>query len=275
MTIDSHQHFWKYDRVKDSWITDAMAVLKRNFMPSDLEPILVTNGIDGCVAIQAAQSEAETEFLLALAEENDFIKGVVGWIDFRAKDLEDRLSYFSKFKKLKGFRHITQAEPRGFMTEKLFIEGINRLQDYNFTYDLLITHDQLDEALKFVSSVNSVQVVVDHLAKPSIRTKEKTHWELNMAALATFKNVSCKISGMVTEAEWHSWSREDFTPYLDELLEAFGADRLMYGSDWPVCLLSASYAQQLEIVQQYISKLSLNERQKIMGLNAVNFYKLN
>ena len=273
MTIDSHQHFWKYDPVRDAWINDEMKVLKRDFLPGDLKPILSKNGIDGCVAVQADQSETETDFLLQLADENDFIKGVVGWIDLRSPKLEERLTYYSRFKKLKGFRHIVQGEPKGFLTEPKFIAGVKKLRQFNFTYDLLIYHHQLEESLHFLGKIGDVKVVIDHLAKPSIKTKEKTQWELNMAAAASF-NVYCKISGMVTEADWHQWKESDFTPYLDELFEAFGPDRLMYGSDWPVCLLAAGYDQQLAIVQHYISRLSDQEKKLVMGKNAETFYNL-
>ncbi|HEY3405039.1 MAG TPA: amidohydrolase family protein [Ohtaekwangia sp.] len=272
--IDSHQHFWKFNPVRDSWITEEMSVIRRDFYPQDLKPVLDQNKIEGCVAVQADQSEDETHFLVSLADQNDFIKGVVGWVDLRSNDLPGRLEYFSGFKKLKGFRHIVQGEPAGFLTDKKFIEGIKALSSFGFTYDLLIYHYQLEEALQFVHQLPEVKIVVDHLAKPSIRTGEKTHWELNMAALATFKNVHCKISGMVTEADWKKWNIDDFFPYLDELFEAFGAERLMYGSDWPVCLVAASYEQQLGIVQQYLSDLSDHEKQLVMSENARKFYNL-
>ena len=188
MFIDSHQHFWLNDPVRDSWITEAMSVIKRDFLPADLEPILIKNNFDGCVAVQADQSEQETHSLLFHADHHNFIKGVVGWVDLMSPDLRDRLDYFSKFEKLKGMRHVIQSEPAGFMSRPEFQRGIRILQEYNLTYDLLIYHHQLEEALLFVQQFPTLKIVVDHLAKPSIKTKEKTHWELNMAALATFKN---------------------------------------------------------------------------------------
>jgi L-fuconolactonase len=272
--IDSHQHFWKFDPVRDSWINDKMSIIRRNFFPADIQPSLAKNQITGCVSVQADQSEVETEFLLQLADQNDFIKGVVGWVDLRSPNLKERLTYFKKFKKLKGFRHVVQGEPRGFLLQDNFIDGVNLLHEYGFTYDLLIYHYQLEEALHFVSKVPDVKIVLDHMAKPSIRTGEKTHWELNMAALATYKNVWCKISGMVTEAEWTKWKSDDFYPYLDEVFEAFGTDRIMYGSDWPVCLVAATYDQQLAIVQLYLSKFSPEEKRQVMGDNARRFYNL-
>ncbi len=274
MNIDAHQHFWRYNSVKDSWITDAMNVIKRDFVPADLEPILGRNNFEGSIAIQADQSEQETHSLLFHADQHDFIKGVVGWVDLMSPDLRERLDYFSQFEKLKGFRHVLQSEPSGFMFRPEFQRGIKLLQEYNLTYDLLIYHHQLDEALLFVQQFPDLKIVVDHLAKPSIKTKEKTHWELKMAALATFENVHCKISGMVTEADWSNWKADDFFPYLNELFESFGAGRLMYGSDWPVCLLAATYDQQLEIVQQYITRLTNNEKLLVMGENARRFYNL-
>ncbi len=273
MYIDAHLHFWRYDPVKDLWITDAMSMIKRDFQPDDVQPILAKNNFDGCVAVQADQSEQETHALL-FSDQHDFIKGIVGWVDLSAVDLRDRLDYFSQFEKLKGVRHIVQAEPSGFMSQPEFLRGVKILQEYNLTYDLLIHHHQLEDALLFVQQFPNLKIVVDHMAKPSIKAKEKTHWELNMAALATFENVYCKISGMVTEADWSSWKPDDFFPYLDELFESFGSNRLMYGSDWPVCLIAATYDQQLKIVQQYIGRLTNNEKLLVMGENARRLYNL-
>jgi L-fuconolactonase len=274
MVIDSHQHFWKYDPVRHAWINDEMKVIQKDFLPGQLHPLLQHNGIDGCVTVQVDQTEEETHFMLSLAEKNPFIKGVVGWVDLRADDLENRLESFTQFPRLKGFRHIVQGEPDGFLSDRKFVEGVKKLERYNFTYDLLIYHHQLTEALAFIQHVPNVKVVIDHIAKPSIRTGEKTHWELNMAAMATFKNVYCKVSGMVTEANWRNWKPTDFTPYLDEIFETFGPARVMYGSDWPVCLVAASYEQQFGIVQQYITQLSSSEKQQVMGRNAETFYNL-
>jgi L-fuconolactonase len=274
MIIDSHQHFWKYNSARHAWIGDDMKVIQRDFMPADLHPLLIENKIDGCVAVQVDQNEKETHFLLELADQHAFIKGVIGWIDLCASNVEERLAYFKQFPRLKGFRHLVQGEPKGFLGNPSFVNGVQKLQQYNFTYDLLIYDHQLDEALAFAHQVQNVRMVVDHLAKPSIRKGEKTRWELNMAALATFQNVYCKISGMVTEANWTAWEGKDFEPYLDEVFEFFGPDRLMYGSDWPVCLVAASYKQQLHIVDQYTSRLSASEKQKVFGDNAKRFYNL-
>jgi L-fuconolactonase len=224
--------------------------------------------------VQADQSEAETLFLMALAERHAFIKGVVGWVDLRSRDLKERLQHYSSHKKIKGFRHIVQAEPPVFLEDPAFISGVNLLGEFGFTYDLLIKATQLPEALRFLAKVRQTRIVIDHLAKPSIRTGEKTHWELSLAAASTFDNVYCKVSGMVTEADWHNWKLEDFFPYLDEAFETFGADRLMYGSDWPVCLLAARYEQQLEIMSAYLAPFSSDEKHKVMHENARRFYNI-
>jgi L-fuconolactonase len=274
MLIDSHQHFWNYDSLRHAWINDDMKAIRKDFLPHDLLPLLKQNQFDGCVAVQADQTEEETFFLLELSRKNEWIKGVVGWIDLRAADLEERLQHFKQFPQLKGFRHIVQGEPKGFLSDQKFIDGVKKLGAFHFTYDLLIYHHQLEEALAFVHQVRDVKIVVDHIAKPSIRTGEKTHWELNMAALATFPSVYCKLSGMVTEADPTSWKPENFHPYLDEVFEAFGTDRVMYGSDWPVCLVAATYEEQLAVVRDYVARLYPSEKQKVFGENAKRFYNL-
>jgi len=272
--IDSHQHFWKYDPVRDSWITDEMKVLKQDFLPENLAPILKENNIDGCVAVQADQSERETEFFLELAGQNSFIKGVVGWVDLRSDKINERLDHFSQFKNLKGFRHIVQSEPKGFLNQKKFLFGISQLESHNFTYDVLIYHHQLPEAIEFVKRFPNQKFVIDHLAKPDIKHNEFTNWSKGMMQLASFQNVFCKLSGFTTEANWNTWQLQDFIPYFDFALENFGTKRLMYGSDWPVCLLSSTYKNQLSVVESCISKLSTSEKQQIMGGNAIDFYNL-
>lgn len=275
MKIDSHQHFWNYHPVKDAWITDDMKVIQQDFLPADLAPLLGNNNIDGCIAIQADQSEEETHFLLQLAEENDFIKAVVGWIDLRGANLEARLEYFSQFKKLKGFRHIVQGELQDdFLFREDFCNGIAKLAKYNFTYDLLILPKHLPYAVKFVSRFAKQKIVIDHLAKPDFKQADFADWEKGIKELATFSNVMCKVSGMVTEADWNNWKKADFTYCLDVVTEAFGMDRLLFGSDWPVCLLAGSYEQTREIVTDYFSKFSKEEQDKIWGANAVKFYHL-
>ena len=275
MKIDSHQHFWNYHPVKDAWISDDMKVIQRDFLPADLLPILQENNIDGCIAVQADQSEVETQFLLQLAQDNNFIKAVVGWVDFRANNIAERLQYFSKFEKLKGFRHIVQAEAEDdFLLRDDFCYGIAQLAKYNFTYDILIVPKHLPYAAAFVKRFPNQSFVIDHLAKPNFKDNDFSDWERGIAELATYKNVYCKVSGMVTEADWHNWKTEDFSYCLDVLVANFGIDRLMFGSDWPVSLLAASYEQSSAIVQDYFSKFSKEDQDKIWGGNAIKFYNL-
>ncbi|MBT1703506.1 amidohydrolase family protein [Chryseosolibacter indicus] len=274
MIIDGHQHFWDYDPQRDLWITDEMKVIQKDFRPQDLEVILKRNNISGSVAVQAGQTEEETLFLLSCAKGFDFIKGVVGWVDLKNSALEQRLLSFSQYKKLKGFRHIVQAEQEGFLSDPSFVGGVQLLGKYNFTYDLLVYHYQLKEAFHFVKSVREVKIVIDHLAKPSIRNGERSPWKADLRALSAYENVYCKLSGMVTEALWNNWRIEDFTPYLDDLFEIFGTERVIYGSDWPVCLLAASYEEQLNIVLDYIHAFSEREKLNILGKNAERFYNL-
>ncbi|MEQ1588357.1 MAG: amidohydrolase family protein [Cyclobacteriaceae bacterium] len=272
--IDSHQHFWKYNPIRDGWITDQMKVIQRDFLPHDLAPVLMENTIDGSVSVQADQSETETQFLLELASKNDFIKGVVGWVDLRSTELDQRLEYYSGFKKLKGFRHIVQGEPIGFMRGKEFSKGIGALKHFNLTYDILIYPHQIQDAIWLVSQHPDQKFVVDHLAKPIIREKEFNSWSVPIKELASHSNVFCKLSGMVTEANWDRWTNDDFKPYLDFIIQNFGTSRVMYGSDWPVCLLAASYKKQLHIVEDYLHTFSASEIDKIMGENAIRFYNL-
>ncbi|UCD62215.1 MAG: amidohydrolase family protein [Flavobacteriaceae bacterium] len=275
MVIDSHQHFWKYDPVTYSWIDDSMKVLQKDFLPSELRPILQNNGVDGCVAVQADQSERETEFLLELARENQFIKGVVGWVDLKAEGVRKRLAHYSQNEKLKGVRHIVQEEPDPeFMLRKDFQNGIRHLAEFGLTYDILVYPNQLATAVLLSRAFPGQKFVLDHIAKPRISEGLDQDWVNNIKELASNPNVSCKVSGMVTETTNFQWQQEDFAPFIDVVLNAFGWQRLMYGSDWPVCLLGGNYKEVLTIVMDYISKLSDNERAGIMGLNAKEFYSL-
>jgi L-fuconolactonase len=273
MIIDAHQHFWQYDPERDTWMTDP--AIQKDFLPADLAPILEANGVQGCVAVQADQSEAETGFLLQLAAENSFIKGVVGWADLRSANVEERLAHFSQYPLLKGFRHIVQGEPeKDFLLREDFCRGIAALKPYGFTYDILVYPHQLPAAVAFAKKFPEHRLVLDHLAKPDFETGELKGWEPHIRALAAMPNVYCKLSGMVTEADLQHWQPEDFTPFLDVALEAFGPARLMFGSDWPVCLLAADYPQVKGIVTNYIASLSDAEQAQIMGGNAAAFYKL-
>ncbi len=274
--IDAHQHFWEYNTAEFDWITDDMHVIRKNFLPEDLKPLLVENNIDGCVAVQTKQTEDENNFLLRLADENDFIKGIVGWIDLMAADIEEKLTYWNQEKKLKGFRHILQGEKnRALMLEPKFKKGINLLQKFNFTYDILIYPDQLQYALELVKSFPEQKFVIDHLAKPYIKTNEIETWQKDIEDFKQIENVYCKISGMVTEAEWNNYSVQTFKPYLDIVTETFGTKKIMYGSDWPVCLVAASaYKDVMQVAKDYFSSFSENEQKDFFGNNAVFFYNL-
>jgi L-fuconolactonase len=273
--IDAHQHFWNFDPVRDSWITDDMAVIQKDFLPQDLQPVLKENGFDGCVVVQSDQSPAETIFQLNHAEQYDFIKGVVGWVDLRADNINEQLQEYSRYQKLKGFRNVLQGEPqRDVMLSSRFINGIGALQPFNFTYDILIFPDQLNYSETLVAQFPDQKFVVDHLAKPYIKKKEIKEWTLDIEAMTKHSNVWCKLSGMVTEANWKEWKKDDFTPYMDVMVNAFGVDRIMFGSDWPVCLVAASYKEVVAIVADYFSSFSADEQAKIFGANAVEFYNL-
>ena len=274
MKIDAHQHFWKYNPVRDAWIDDSMEVIRRDFLPDDLKPILETNNLDGCIAVQADQSETETEFLLNCAKNNSFIKGVVGWVDLRAENIEERLAHYAKNTLFKGVRHIVQSEPNDFMLGEKFQNGIRKLQQFNLTYDILVFPTQLKAAIELVNKFPNQKFVVDHLAKPYIKDGKIKDWKADMYQLAQAQNVYCKVSGMVTEANLKDWKALEFKPYLDVIFEAFGVDRILYGSDWPVCLLAAEYQLQLNIVEEYISEFSEEEKEKVMGLNALHFYNI-
>lgn len=275
MKIDSHQHFWKYHPVKEGWINEEMKVIQRDFLPLDLEPLLFENQMTGCVAVQADQSEEETHFLLDLAEDNSFIKGVVGWVDLCAENIEERLEYFSRYKKLKGFRHIVQAEADiDFMLQEKFQNGISKLIHYNFTYDILIFPKHLENAAKLVAKFPEQKFVIDHLAKPDFKSGEFSEWERGIRAIAQYPNVMCKVSGLATEADWNNWSSTDFTYCLDVVTKVFGMNRLMFGSDWPVSLLAASYAESCEVAEHYFLEFSKVDQDKFWSENAINFYHL-
>jgi len=275
MRIDAHQHFWKFDPMRDSWITDEMSVIQKDFLPKNFQTVLEKNNFEGSVLVQSDQSEKENEFQLTNAKQNDFIKGVVGWVDLQANDIEERLTYYSSFKKMKGFRHVLQGEAdRSFMLRPQFMDGLGKLARFGFTYDILIYADQLKYIPEFVGAFMNQRFVIDHLAKPRIKEREISEWKKEIQKIARFENVSCKISGMVTEADWKNWKQDDFIPYIDVVIEAFGPNRIMYGSDWPVCLVAASYEQMLGIVEEYFSSFSETEQELFFGKNAIQFYNL-
>lgn len=275
MKIDAHQHFWIFDPVRDSWINGEMEAIRRDFLPQDLKPILATHGFDGCIAVQADQTEAQNSFLLALAKKDDFIRGVVGWVDLQDVAVEDRLAEYAKNEKMKGFRHVLQGESqRDFMLRPAFMNGISLLANHNFTYDILIFTDQIKFAEELVIAFPNQKFVIDHIAKPDIKNAQITDWKRDISAIAKHENVYCKISGMVTEADFINWKNEDFTPYLDVVFEAFGAKRVLYGSDWPVCNVAGGYKKALNMLEDYTEKLSKSEQALFFGENAVGFYNL-
>jgi L-fuconolactonase len=274
MTIDGHQHFWQYNPQKHGWIDDEMAVIRKDFLPAGLEPVLTSNGIDGCVAVQADETESETDFLIGLAQQNPFIKAVVGWVELSAENISDRLAHYKQHNIVKGFRHVLQAQDPSFMLQPSFLNGIAALQSFNFTYDILIFPKHLPAAIELVKQFPNQRFVVDHLAKPYIKAGLIDEWKKDLQLLAHLENVYCKISGMVTEADYNNWLPGDFKPYLDVVTEAFGTKRIMFGSDWPVCLVAASYGDMLAIVRDYFAAFSRSENQDFFGNNAARFYNI-
>ena len=273
-TIDAHQHYWVYDPNRDTWLTDDMARLRRDFLPADLESVLQANGIDGTVAVQATQSDEETRFLVGLAQAYGFIRGVVGWVDLQAADLSDKLQAYSQFRAIRGFRHVAQAEPDDFLTRPDIIRGIRQLAAFDFTFDIVIYAHQLKAALHLVRAVPEVTFVIDHMAKPLIKKGEISRWSNFMTELAKQPNVHCKVSGMVTEADWQHWKKDDLFPYLDVVFGQFGPNRLLFGSDWPVCLTAADYTQVKTVIEDYIAPWGDEVRTRVFGENAVSVYGL-
>ena len=272
--IDSHQHFWKYDPVSYSWINDDMQVIRRDFLPGDLAVVLNENKVEGCIVVQADQTEEETDWLIILASKNDFIQGIIGWVDLRSDKIEERLRHYLQFNKVKGFRHVLQGEEPSFMLQKDFLNGISKLDEFGFAYDILIFPNHLEAALQLVEQFPQQRFVIDHAAKPYIKDGKIDEWKAGMEKLAQHPYVYCKISGMVTEADWHNWTAEQLKPYLDVVVESFGIDRIMFGSDWPVCLVASSYSKWLQTVQNYFESFSEEDQEKIFSGNAARFYNL-
>lgn len=273
--IDAHQHFWKFNPVRDGWITEEMKDLRRNWLPTDIEFVFKEHQVDGSVVIQADPSENENDFLLDLADQYAFISGVVGWVDLAKENIEERLIYYRQFSRMKGFRNLLQGETqRDSMLNPAFQRGLGLLNKYGFSYDLLILPDQLEHARKLVASFPDQLFIIDHLAKPYIKKGIVSEWKAAIAKFGEYQNVYCKISGMVNEADWKFRKEEDFRPYLDAVVEIFGIRRLVFGSDWPVCLLAASYDEVKNIVVNYFNSFSISERADLFGLNAKTFYHL-
>lgn len=273
MRLDAHQHFWKYSAAAYGWITGEMDALKHDFLPNDLKPLLALEGFTGSIAVQACQDIQETAWLLELARQNDVIKGVVGWVDLCSAELPTQLDRFAIDRKLVGVRHILQGEPDDeFMLRPEFRRGIAQLAAYGFTYDLLLYPRHLPVAVKLVREFPQQRFVLDHIAKPVIADGVVEPWNRDIRELAKYENVWCKVSGMVTEARWNEWQSQDFSPYLDVVFEVFGPKRLMIGSDWPVCTLSATYARTIGVVKQYIARFEAGQQEDILGANCGRFY---
>jgi L-fuconolactonase len=272
--IDAHQHFWRYDPAQYGWIDASMAPLKRDFLPADAKREMDRAGVDACVAIQARQSLEETRWLLELADAHPFIFGVVGWVDLQSEDVGAQIERF-RHRKLVGLRHIVQSEPDDrFLLKPSFCRGISLLEDLDLAYDILIYPKHLAAAAEFVGRFKRQRFVIDHLAKPDIRSGEIRDWEKGLRRLAEFPHVFCKLSGLVTEADWHTWTADQLRPYLDVAFDCFGAHRLMVGSDWPVSTLAADYGRTMAVVGNYLRDRSDAERDAVLGGNAQRFWRL-
>jgi len=273
MRLDAHQHFWRYDPAQHVWMTDAMAALRRDYLPEDLAPLLEQTGFGGTIAVQARQMVEETEWLLALADRHSFIRGVVGWVDLRSPDVGAQIARFGANPKLVGVRHVVHDEPdEDFMLGPEFRRGIACLGPAGLTYDLLLRPPHLKAAIRLVDEFKDQPFVLDHIAKPRMGEVSGTLWKEDILRLAERPNVFCKLSGLVTEADWNAWRPDDFRPALDVVLEAFGANRLMIGSDWPVCTLAADYATTMGVVTDFVRDLEASEQDGILGGNCARFY---
>lgn len=275
MHIDAHQHFWNYNPQEYDWIDDSMSALRRNFLPADLAPELTRNSFNGSIAVQARQSLEETRWLLELAEHSPQILGVVGWVDLRADTVHAQLDALARNPKLVGIRHIVQSEPDDrFLLQPDFLRGIAELEEFGLAYDILIYCKHLAVAEEFVHKFPRQRFVIDHLAKPPIKSGAIDAWAEGIRKLATFPNVHCKLSGLVTEADWKHWTPEQIKPYVAVAFDCFGPSRLMIGSDWPVCQVAASYARAMSLVSDYISARAPNVLSDVLGENAARFYRI-
>ena len=271
--IDSHQHYWHYDPIEYGWIGDSMNGIRRDFLPADAKAEMDAAGIDGSVAVQARQTLEETRWLLDLARDSPFIRGVVGWIDLQ-QDVDAQLACFAHDRGLVGVRHIVQGEPDGFLERPAFLAGITRLEPAGLPYDILVFARQLPEAIAFARRFPRQRFVLDHLGKPDVRGGELPEWHRRLRDLAALPNVCCKLSGLVTEADWRTWTPGQLRPYLDAALDAFGPDRIMMGSDWPVCLVAATYAEVIALVRDAIGEYSAGEQHRMLSGTATEFWNL-
>ena len=275
MIIDAHHHFWQYDPVEYDWIDDDMSVIRRDFLPVNLQETILKTAVEGVISVQARQSHEETDWLLKLASENEFIKGIVGWLPLCQRNIKDLLEKYSGFSALKGVRHVVQGEPDlEFLMGREFNRGIALLKDYGLTYDVLIFAHQLPVAIRFVKQHPEQLFVLDHIAKPEIRHDKIVAWRKDLKELGQCENVFCKVSGMVTEADYRTWTEEQLQPYLETVLDAFGPGRLLFGSDWPVCLVATEYSKWFDLVSRFFSTLSHDEQELIFGGNAQYVYHL-
>lgn len=275
MQIDAHQHFWTYTVADYPWIGEGMERLAADFQPADLEAVARPLGFTGSVAVQARQTVAESDWLLQLADANPFLRGVVGWVDLRSPAVADDLARLAAHDRFVGVRHVVQDEPDPrFLMGEAFIGGLRELQPLGLTYDLLLFPHQLPAAIELTALLPDQPFVLDHLAKPGVKAGEIEPWQTAFTQLASHPNVCCKLSGLVTEADWAAWKPDDFGRYLDVALESFGPDRLMIGSDWPVCLLAAEYAETIDLVATAIASLTPTEQAAIRGGTATRFYGL-
>lgn len=275
MIIDSHHHFWKYNPAEYDWIDDSMKAIRNDFLPENLKIIIQEAGVDGVISVQAQQSVEETDWLIGMGNRNNFIKGVIGWLPLIQKDIEDYLEKYADEKLLKGVRHVIQGEPDpGFMLRKNFNHGISLLKKYSLIYDILIVERQLPNTIRFVDQHPDQVFVLDHIAKPLIGQNELSPWKENIKELARRENVNCKISGMVTEAGYQNWTPSQLQPYFDIVLETFGPDRLLFGSDWPVCMVATTYTNWVNLVRKNIASYTETEQVKIMGENTARIYQL-
>ena len=274
MIIDSHHHFWRYSPAEYGWISDEASSIRRDFLPGDLRSEIAAAGVDGVVSVQARESLAESAWLLEMAAAHDFIKGVVGWVPLLSPQLRGALERFAGAPKWKGVRHIVQGEPPGFMLRDDFNEGVAALREFGLAYDVLIYERQLPEAIEFVDRHAEQVFVLDHLAKPRAKDGETEPWRANLRELARRDNVFCKVSGLVTEADWQTWTPDGLKVYFDAAVEAFGPTRLMFGSDWPVCLLACDYSRWIESVRAWAAPLSADEQTALFGGTAIRAYNL-
>ena len=275
MRIDAHQHFWKYDPIKHSWINDEMSVIRKDFGPVDLYQSLQDTKLDGSIAVQADEITDETAYLLDLAAENNFIKAVVGWVDLRSEGIEERLQVFQHQSKLAGFRAIMQCqEDDAYLSNPVFLKNVKQLAKYGYTYDLLIFHNQLPSLIRFTDKLPDNKLILDHIAKPDIKNRNIKAWKEQIKILAAHPNIYCKLSGIITEADFKRWTYEDIIPYIETASEYFGVDRICFGSDWPVCLVAGTYRQVYDTIDKFSAQLNKQDREKLFGDNTAKFYNL-